>query len=60
MKQAWLNAIIHRPWLTLIVSLLMVMAAGYGAQNLVFKGDYKIFFEMCFILKSSLNLTILG
>ena len=45
MKQAWLTAIIHRPWLTLIVSLLLVMATGYGAQNLVFKGDYKIFFE---------------
>lgn len=45
MKQAWLTAIIQRPWLTLIVSLALVVAASLGAANLVFKGDYKIFFE---------------
>lgn len=45
MKQAWLNAIVQRPWVTMLVSLVLVFAAAYGAQNLVFKGDYKIFFE---------------
>jgi predicted RND superfamily exporter protein len=45
MKQAWLTTIIHRPWLTLLLGILFIGATGYGAQNLYFRGDYKIFFE---------------
>lgn len=45
MKQAWLSTIIHRPWITLLLGLIFIAATGMGAQNLYFRGDYKIFFE---------------
>ncbi|NQZ10119.1 MAG: MMPL family transporter [Algicola sp.] len=45
MKQTWLTMIIHRPWLTLLLGILVIFGTGFGAQNLYFRGDYKIFFE---------------
>lgn len=45
MKNAWLSTIIHRPWLTLLLGLLVVAACGYGAGQLHFRGDYKVFFD---------------
>lgn len=34
----------RRPWLVLVVSLLVVFLAGYGAKNIYFSTDYRIFF----------------
>ncbi len=45
MKQAWLSIIIHRPWMTLLLGMIFIVATGMGASNLYFRGDYKIFFE---------------
>ncbi|MBN7818576.1 efflux RND transporter permease subunit [Bowmanella yangjiangensis] len=44
MRAVWLNAILLRPWLTLGLSLLLIVAAAVGSKNLYFRGDYKIFF----------------
>ncbi|MBV1908283.1 MAG: MMPL family transporter [Kangiellaceae bacterium] len=38
------NKIINAKWLVLIATLLFVGAAGYGAQFMTFKSDYKVFF----------------
>ncbi|WP_419811464.1 efflux RND transporter permease subunit [Bacterioplanoides sp.] len=48
MKQLWLNAIIRHPWLTILMVLLLGVAATLGAKNLHFRGDYKVFFEKDF------------
>jgi len=34
----------RRPWLVLVASLLVVLLAGYGAKNIYFSTDYRIFF----------------
>ncbi|WP_102798226.1 efflux RND transporter permease subunit [Bowmanella denitrificans] len=44
MRAIWLNSILLRPWLTLLISLLLVLASGFGAKNLYFRGDYRVFF----------------
>ena len=37
----WLT---DHPWLVILTSILLVFAATYGAQKLVFKSDYRVFF----------------
>ncbi len=44
MKRFWLDTILQRPWLTLFVGILLIMAAGMGGQNLYYRADYKVFF----------------
>ncbi|MDF2178386.1 MMPL family transporter [Aliiglaciecola sp. CAU 1673] len=44
MKKAWLNAILQRPWLTLLIGVLFIVAAGYGGKYLYFRGDYQVYF----------------
>ncbi|MDX1455433.1 MAG: MMPL family transporter [Gammaproteobacteria bacterium] len=39
---AW---IIRWRWPVILGSLVLAMAAGYGAQNLAFKNDYRVFFS---------------
>ncbi len=39
------NKIIDAKWLVLIAALLITGIAGYGAQFMTFKSDYKTFFE---------------
>jgi predicted RND superfamily exporter protein len=36
--------VIHRPWLTLLLALIIAAAAAYGAKNLYLRGDYKVYF----------------
>ncbi|RMF13054.1 MAG: RND family transporter [Gammaproteobacteria bacterium] len=48
MKRFWLDTILLRPWLSLLIGILLVGAAGYGAKNLYFRGDYKIYFDKDF------------
>lgn len=45
MRQMWLNSVINKPLLVIIICLLTIVAASYGAKNLVFNGDYKVYFE---------------
>lgn len=41
----WAKTVIRRPWLFIIASLLVVMAAGFGAQKMTFNSDYHVFFS---------------
>lgn len=36
--------VIRHPLLVILLTLALVLAAGYGAQRLVFKSDYRVFF----------------
>ena len=37
---------IHRhPWLTILASLLVIVLLSAGAQRLIFKSDYRVFFS---------------
>lgn len=45
MKQLWLNIILRRPWLVLLIGFTLIAGASMGAKNLYFRGDYKVFFE---------------
>ncbi len=38
-------AIIKRPWLTVVLVLILVAAAGSGVRKLAFKNDYRMFFS---------------
>jgi uncharacterized protein len=44
MKIKWFNWLTSHPWLVLISTIVLVFASAYGAQNLVFKSDYRVFF----------------
>lgn len=44
MRKVWLKAILQRPWLTLLVGIVFIMAAGYGGKYLYFRGDYQVYF----------------
>jgi hypothetical protein len=37
----WLT---DHPWLVILTSILLIFTAAYGAQKLVFKSDYRVFF----------------
>lgn len=45
MKQIWLNILVQRPWLVLLLGLVLIAGASFGGKNLYFRGDYKVFFE---------------
>ncbi|MDM7859927.1 efflux RND transporter permease subunit [Alteromonas sp. ASW11-36] len=45
MKQRWMDLVIARPWLVMIVNIITVFALAAGAQYLYFRGDYKVFFH---------------
>ena len=45
MRERIYNFALNKPWITLLISILLVFSAAFGAQNLVFKGDYKVFFS---------------
>lgn len=44
MKMGFIRALLQRPWLAILASIIVVMSLGYGASNLYFRGDYKVFF----------------
>ena len=45
MKHSWLNTVLNRPWLILLIGMLLITAATMGGKNLYFRGDYKVFFD---------------
>jgi predicted RND superfamily exporter protein len=45
MKERFFNFVLDRPLIVLLASLIFVMAAATGAQHLVFKSDYRVFFS---------------
>lgn len=45
MKHVWLDLAIRRPWLVLLLVVLVCSAAIIGAKNLYFRGDFRIFFS---------------
>lgn len=45
MKHVWLHLAIRRPWLVLLLVVLVCSAAIAGAKNLYFRGDFRIFFS---------------
>ncbi|MEP1446334.1 MAG: MMPL family transporter [Paraglaciecola sp.] len=45
MKNTWLDFAVNRPKTVLIVGFLVIFATAFGAKNLYFRGDYKVFFE---------------
>ncbi len=45
MRERIYNFALNRPWLVILISILLVFGTAYGAKNLVFKGDYKVFFS---------------
>jgi len=44
MKRLWLDVVIKKPWLTLLVGIVFFVAASMGGKDLYFRGDYKVFF----------------
>jgi len=44
MKRVWLDVVIKKPWLMLLLSVIFFVTATMGAQSLYFRGDYKVFF----------------
>lgn len=45
MKQKWVNLVVLHPWMVLFIGVALIMGASFGAKNLYFRGDYKVFFE---------------
>ena len=45
MRERIYNFALNRPWLVLLLAIVLVFGTAYGAKNLVFKGDYKVFFS---------------
>ena len=39
------NIAIRRPFLTILIAIIAVMAAAYGGSKLTFKSDYQVFFR---------------
>jgi uncharacterized protein len=44
MKLRWFKWVTNHPWLVIITTILLAFASAYGAQKLVFKSDYRVFF----------------
>jgi len=44
MKRLWLDVVIKKPWLVLLIGIVFFVAASMGGKNLYFRGDYKVFF----------------
>ncbi len=45
MRERIYNFALNRPWLVLLMTVILVFGVASGAKNLVFKGDYKVFFS---------------
>ncbi len=45
MRDRIYNFSLNRPWIVLLISIILVLSTAYGAKNLIFKGDYKVFFS---------------
>lgn len=45
MNSTWLNIAVNRPKLILLIGFILIIATSFGAKNLYFRGDYKVFFE---------------
>ena len=45
MKHPWLNYSVQRPWLAMVLVLLVMVLCSIGAKNLYFRGDFRIFFS---------------
>lgn len=45
MKQDWFSLTVQRPWWVLLAGIVLIVGASFGAKNLYFRGDYKVFFE---------------
>ncbi|MGJ8680286.1 efflux RND transporter permease subunit [Paraglaciecola sp.] len=45
MSEHWLSYAVRSPKTVLFIGLLVVLSATFGAKNLYFRGDYKVFFE---------------
>ena len=44
MRDKWFYLVVNNPVKVIIISLVLIMCAGYGASKLVFKVDYRVFF----------------
>ncbi len=45
MNHPWLDNAIKRPWLAVFLVLLVTVLFSWGAKNLYFRGDFRIFFS---------------
>jgi uncharacterized protein len=45
MKDRYFRFVLDHPWLVLLLSLILVMAAAAGGKNLTFKSDYRVYFS---------------
>ena len=45
MNNTWLDFSVNRPKTVLIIGFILIIATAFGAKNLYFRGDYKVFFE---------------
>ena len=45
MNNTWLDFSVNRPKTVLLIGFLLIFATAFGAKNLYFRGDYKVFFE---------------
>lgn len=45
MNGSWLSIAVNRPKTVLCIGFMLIFAAAFGAKNLYFRGDYKVFFE---------------
>lgn len=45
MNSTWLNIAVNRPKSVLLIGFILIIATTFGAKNLYFRGDYKVFFE---------------
>ncbi len=44
MSTKWFKWLTNHPWLVILTTIALAFAAAYGAQKLVFKSDYRVFF----------------
>ena len=45
MRQRWIEFVLRHPWWVMVANTLLIALMAIGAQNLYFRGDYKVFFE---------------
>ncbi len=45
MNHPWLDNSVKRPWLAVFLVLLVAVLFSWGAKNLYFRGDFRIFFS---------------